>query len=277
MARIALIGVSYNTNSQCEDLVRSLARSSCHDLDIFIVNNSAATVEDNALNGIKKILPGVSITNAPSNPGYLGGARLILERIDPSVYEWVIVANVDIEIADSSFWAKLQKLQLGSDIGIVAPSLVSDLTGGESNPFMVNRPKPLQMAFYRYVFSNFLSSWAYHFAALIKYWIKKKFPGKDAVEGKQLSEVYAPHGAFLIFNREYFRRGGTLRYGAYMYGEEIFIAETCRKLNLHVVFDPDLKVYHRERASTGVVYSKRILTWKKESSLYLWKEFFSGH
>ena len=53
---------------------------------------------------------------------------------------------------------------------------------------------------------------------------------KEEIE--KCEEIYAPMGAFIIFNRKYFDVGGTLYHGCLLFGEEISVAETAYKLRL---------------------------------------------
>jgi GT2 family glycosyltransferase len=66
-------------------------------------------------------------------------------------------------------------------------------------------------------------------------------------------KIYAPHGACIVFSRHYFEAGGNLDYPCFLYGEEFFVAETARRLQLAIVVDPALKITHHEHATTGLL------------------------
>jgi len=85
--------------------------------------------------------------------------------------------------------------------------------------------------------------------------------------------VYAPHGAFMIFAREYFERGGTLDVGAFLFAEEGFVAETCRKLGLDVLYDPTIEVLHDEHVSTR--HNAAIRGFHTSAADYIYREFFA--
>ena len=87
-------------------------------------------------------------------------------------------------------------------------------------------------------------------------------------------EIYAPFGAYLIFHKTYFIKGGTLQHGAFLFGEEIFVAETSRRLNLKVIFDPRLKVIHREHSSLRKIGSRNAARYAREATHYLADTFF---
>ena len=69
--------------------------------------------------------------------------------------------------------------------------------------------------------------------------------------GKSPRKIYAPHGACMIFHRRYFECGGALQYGAFLFGEEVAIAERVKRLGGTVVYEPDFRIIHNEHATTG--------------------------
>ncbi|MGC8979631.1 glycosyltransferase family 2 protein, partial [Caldisericum sp.] len=89
-------------------------------------------------------------------------------------------------------------------------------------------------------------------------------------------EIYAPFGACIIFHRNYFEAGGTLNTECFLFGEEIFVAETARKLNLRILYDPELKVIHHEHSSISILKSKQKAFYAYQSIKYYIDKFFKG-
>ena len=85
--------------------------------------------------------------------------------------------------------------------------------------------------------------------------------------------IYAPHGAFIIFTQLYFESGASIDFGLNLFGEEIFVAEECRKNNLNVYYEPQISVLHAEHVSTGAVSSKFVVNKKKQSVIYFLKNY----
>ena len=50
----------------------------------------------------------------------------------------------------------------------------------------------------------------------------------------------------MLFASSYFDKGGTLNYPSFLFGEELFVAEQARQLNLTTVFEPSLKIEHQQ-------------------------------
>jgi GT2 family glycosyltransferase len=94
-------------------------------------------------------------------------------------------------------------------------------------------------------------------------------PGDEGVR-----TIYAPQGSCLVFSRRYFEQGGSLEYPAFLFGEEIFVAETVLRLGLQVVYDPRLRVWHDEHASTGRLRSRKLARYVGQSAAYLADTFF---
>jgi GT2 family glycosyltransferase len=88
----------------------------------------------------------------------------------------------------------------------------------------------------------------YQSIALVKDFLKNILPSRRA---KSLCQIYAPHGAFIIFSRQYFLRGGSFKHPSFLYGEEITVAENCKKFGFQVLYDPGFRVLHFEHGSHG--------------------------
>jgi hypothetical protein len=94
----------------------------------------------------------------------------------------------------------------------------------------------------------------------------------DSRSRARLRRIYAPHGSFIVFSREYFDRGGTLAHVPFLYGEEIMVAETARRLNLAVVYDPGFQIKHVEHSTTGK--NPLVRQYQAESAKYCADAYF---
>jgi len=87
------------------------------------------------------------------------------------------------------------------------------------------------------------------------------FSHKERIKGVPL------HGSALIFSREYMDKFGDIFYNdTFLYAEEDFLNYRRIKYNLMFVYNPDLKIYHKEDASTDFILdsprSKRLFIFK---------------
>jgi len=270
---VLLICVKYGADEETERYLASIhLQAHLSSLHVLIVENTS----DGAWS------PNVSRMDwrpvqAPANLGYFGGARYGLSQYlkEQPLPQWVIVSNVDLTIPDRGFLERLEKLNVGGDVALVAPSIRSNLTGIDQNPFMRVRPSALRMHLYKWLYrSRFvvnlheLSSAAVH--KLTTFARRRRAREQNASR----QPIYAPHGSFLIFNRAYFERGGDLDYPEFLFGEEIYIAEKARSLNLKVVYEPSLVVVHEEHRSTKLFKSPEMARYVAASATYCANKFF---
>lgn len=243
--KILYIAVNYRTPAHAQRFVECLRGASPDDRLIVVDNTEPEQREplalDAGLRGIVIELP------APANLGYFGGARFgILSRearnFDP---DWTVVSNVDV-VFDP---VQVRIAMGGNDcetVGIVAPSIVSEPSREDLNPFMVSRPARWRMRGYRYVFHTYFGYAMYSWLSQVA----QRRPWRRSGEAlPRARAIYAPHGAFMVLSREFFRRGGNLDRTPFLYGEEITIAERARTLSLAVRYCPSIQVIHHQHAS----------------------------
>jgi hypothetical protein len=87
-------------------------------------------------------------------------------------------------------------------------------------------------------------------------------------------EVYAAHGSFIIFHRNYFLERNDFSHKPFLFGEEISVAENLRSSQLKAVYWPDLKIKHQEHQSTGRIPNRKMRKFISEASRYCADRFF---
>lgn len=211
----------------------------------------------------------VQVATPERNLGYFGGAAFGLRTYvgRHPLPDWVVVSNVDLAFGSSDFLARLEALGGAADLGVVGPAIRSQLTGHDQNPYLRERPAPARMWAYRWLYASYGLYTAYMLTSTAVRHARRAL-GVQAGRGGPgaPANVYAPHGSFLAFTRAYFERGGTLDYPSFLFGEEIFVAETCRALGLRARYEPGLEVLHEEHVTTGVLRSRRIARFEAESA-----------
>lgn len=269
---IKLICVNYNNNSDTLNFIESIFQTKPLQLEVCIVNNSAKSSSDKSFEDIQKKY-NIEILNAPENPGYFGAAQLALSSFQNRIpnYDWIIVCNTDMHFKQKDFFSKLNQLKFSENIGLIGPSVISELSGKDTNPYLRDRPSKVKMHFYKIIFSNYFTCQAYQLLGLLKSKLQKT---KKYKKENEVREIYAVHGSFMIFSRSYFEKSGNFKMGTYLYGEEIFCAEFLQKQLLKSLYVPDLEVIHKEHGSVGLFYSRKVIQFKKDSSQYLADTFF---
>lgn len=239
---------------------------------ILIVDNNSGAAD---LERIRQATCGfcnVELVEAKENLGYFGAAKLGLQHflVNHAIPDWVIISNDDIVFEDTHFLSTLfQKDPMA--VGMVAPSIISALTQHDANPSIRHRPSQLRMVRYRLWLSNYYAmrfkQWLSPYVRRVRYRLYQRTP--PPAEAAQ-SAIYAPHGAFLIFSRQFFEAGGFIDTDFFLYAEEFIVAEMCRRLGLPVIHDPDLRVWHAEGQTLGRKLSRSTYLHQKNGFRYLW-------
>jgi GT2 family glycosyltransferase len=298
-ASIAVIAVNYQTDSLAVRFVKEIAAmTGGPTLRVILVDNTERADSNELFDLVLAENPTVRCIKPPTNLGYFRGAWYGLEQCmrPKHVFDWVIVSNVDLSFPDKEIFAMLGSMRQDKDIGVVAPSIRSDITFHDQNPFMPKRPSRARMRFYRVLHRSYCLISLYEALAagyhLIRSSIKfclnwrptdprgmlSQAPAASDPQGRGQVPIYAPHGACMIFSSEFFTRGGSLEVPFFLYGEEIYVAETARALGLKVVYNPGLRVQHREHQSTrarGVFISREAARYVRETTDYLVDAYFS--
>ena len=272
---IGLIVVNYNSAQATAQLLVDLLqqdKSNCA-LTVVVADNGPSKPGLGSLRQAYRDNPSVRFEEMTTNLGYFGAAHCALEAVwRDGLPDWIIVSNADIRLQQPGFFSRIADGMAG--IGaVIAPRIVSTRTGLDQNPFLRKRPSALRMNLHRLIPRVPLLFWLMRTQCAVRRAVRSRLRGKHAPPATASSYIYAPHGAFIIFSKEYFRRGGSLNAGAFLFAEEIFVAETCRRLGFGVAYSPTLEVLHDEHVSTKV--NPAIRRYLAESTDYISREFFS--
>jgi len=282
-----IIAVNYKTDAHAVQLARSLGGYSDQNVSVIVVDNSERDDPEAFARMIHAVNPDVQCVRAPANLGYFGGANFGLKQYlaDFPLPEWVIICNVDIEFRDPTFFATLHQSNIADSVGVVGPRIWSARFQRDLNPKIKERPTKRRMSFYKVIFGNYYLQAAYEFLSVAKYGLTAQIlsarahlltrPGDNIPSGGS-TPIYASHGSCVIFNRRYFVSGGSIDYPVFLFGEEIFVAETARQLGLSVVHCPQLWVFDKEHASTGgAMRSRKVAAYMNEATRYLVQKYFA--
>lgn len=281
---ILVLCVNYHNEKDTHDFVRCLLElESSELLHIIVVDNSERNYIESCLSSLVELDPRVIVLNPKTNLGYFGGAAWGLRQYLGSapLPEWIIVSNTDILFPHSDFFSKLFEFYPGGNSTVIAPAIYSTLSETNQNPYMVQRPSKSRMIFYNRLFHNYSIYSAYQLLGLLRKKLRVFTRSSRALSGNKNNDsknspvpIYAPHGSFILFHRNYFESGGSLDHGAFLFGEEIFVAETARRLGISIVYDPRLEVTHYEHATTGLIKNRKMVQFEREASSYCINNFF---
>jgi GT2 family glycosyltransferase len=237
--------------------------------NVLVVDNNS---EDESVARIQQAISefsNVEVLASSQNRGYFGGAKWALQQYlaQYRMPDWVIVCNNDIVFDDPGFLVILLDRDPAT-CGVIAPSVISRLTGHDANPCIRRRPTLFRMWRYRFLLSNYLIAWlAQWLAPAVRKLRHRLNARKEDGDGK--TPIYAPHGSFMIFSRRFFDAGGFIDDEFFLYAEEFCVAEMCRQLNLPVIHDPNVRVWHEQGQTLGRKLSRDTYMYQKNGFRYV--------
>jgi GT2 family glycosyltransferase len=245
MKRIALFCVSYESDKELVQYRQSLEKAiekakDLVSLDIFVAHN---TQED--------------------NPGYFGAVKRLMDDVDITVYDYTIISNVDV-VVEEDFFLKLADYKCEENTGWIAPQIWSHLEERDRNPKILNRYSLRKLnilkAFYQFPLLDTLYTRTFY--------RQKKYKNHPA------GKIYAGHGSLIILTNKYFKRCGKIDYPIFLFCEEIYLAEMCRKARLEVEYVPSIKVTDSEHASTSRMKHSFYCRCNYEAMQYIIRTFY---
>ena len=280
MAAVLIITVNFRQPDCALRFLDSISRlDGFPECDLVIVDNNS---DDDSISRIQQSsarFSNVELLASQHNRGYFGAARwalqLYLESHDAP--DWVVISNDDIEFEDSQFLRRLFHRDPMA-VGVIAPSIISALTEHDANPNIQRRPTAFRMWRYRLWLSNYYAAWFKQWAAPYFRRARYRFTNRTPAPGKGVSsQIYAAHGAFMIFSRKFFDAGGFIDDGFFLYAEEFCVAEMCRQLGLPVIHDPELRVRHAESQTLGRMLSRRVYQHQKNGFRYIFARYTNSY
>ena len=253
--RLAIFCVTYNSYFELKVYLSSLDTaaskvSSLLNVDIFIV--------DNTEEGVQKVdyLDTFSHINCilipfHENNGYFGGVKKGMEGVDVKIYDFVAITNVDLTVADDAF-LNLVNINVDDNVGWIAPSIMSKKENRDRNPGVLSRYSRRKLLMLKFKFDYPIVDFIYNQTFYKRKRLRKKYSAMD---------IYAGHGSFILLTRAYFEKCGMIDYPVFLFGEELYLAEECRKHSLRVIYRPEICIYDSEHVSTSKL--KKTLPFKK--------------
>ncbi len=269
MISTAIVLINYFKEEELIQFVKeSLLRQLNDERLIVIVNNGSHT---SLLTSSFAETKYIKLLEPKTNLGYFGAARFAHEYLDTNQIRVknFIISNFDLEFKSEDFLNELEKVCSNTDSSVIGPSIKSSLSGAALNPMYKERMtsgKLNRLLFVTSFYPLFLFyQWLHHL---------KRGASPASNEKQPALNVYAIHGSFIVLKQSYFDAGGNLNFKSFLYGEELFIAEECRRMNIKVLFEPSLRLEHREHTTTGNYKNSKHMKWLHQSLRYIRDEYY---
>ncbi|HXD92493.1 MAG TPA: glycosyltransferase [Bacteroidia bacterium] len=270
--KILFLLVNYfNEKEVCGFINEQLQPDANKFIDIVIVDNGSKEIT--LLSELANNYINISLVKSENNLGYFGAANLGLVNYLTKYNGYpdaVIVCNTDITLHLNFFGTLQQKLK-AQNFDVLGPSIHSNLLNYYQNPYIINRISKDKLKFLHFVSSSYIL----YSLFTVYHLLKTKLMGRQNNPSNLVANPYAIHGSFIVFNKTFFEKGGTINYPSILFGEELFIAEQVQKLNLNMVYEPELQIEHNEHTTTGVFKSRKTVAYLHQSYTYLLETYFN--
>ena len=253
MNKILFITVNYKNTEITKNFIQSFENLELKEnASIVIVDNSSTSKSRESLKTISLKSPlDIKLIFSSINLFYWGGANYALKKLNLDINnfpDWIIICNNDIIFNKIDLIVKLQNIK-SNNFAVLAPSILSLRSKKNQNPHMLNPISKLGRLYYDIFFINSVFGFFIYQIRTILKRIFNIFSINNIIDAK---EIYAPHGSFIIFSKTFFNNGGWIDSNFEMFAEELTTAEIARRLNMNILFNPDLEVIHDEHSTSGL-------------------------
>lgn len=265
MKTVAIYCVNYQTYPELRSFLQSVNQASNEAfavirVDVFCADNTETEYQEITFSSEHirlKVFP------FHQNKGYFGAVHDMMTQTSPNQYDFVIISNVDVTLMNDTL-VQLASLDVDAQTGWIAPQIYSLQEQRDLNPQVMHRYSKLRLKtlklMYKYPFLHRL---------YVRLFYKMRHSSTH-----QAGEVYAGHGSFIILTREYFKRCGIIDYPVFLYGEELYLAELCRRHSLKVQYTPQVKLEDKEHCSTGGMRKHLYYQCNYEAIYYILSTFY---
>lgn len=261
----------FNETEVSNFVVTHFGSTYCDDVEIVIVNNGCHQIS--ILDALAQKYSFVKILGTQKNLGYFGAANFGLMHYLKSneLPDATIVCNTDISFDKESFFKSLKNILSTKEFDVLGPEIYSTFLKYHQNPYITKRLSRGMMMRYKFFTSSVFLYSLFTTLHLAKTKILRSNMQNRVNEPMY---TYAVHGSFMVFNKTYFTKGGTLQYPSFLFGEEIFVAETALKLNMKILYHPALVVNHFQNTTTGTFKSPQTVKFMHQSYCHLLNTYF---
>ena len=241
----------YKTEEDTAACVRSIFASDSES-EVVIVDNCSGNGSMEKVEETFSGMPRVHFLRNEENLGFAAGnnrgyayARDVLHA------DFIAVSNNDIVVDTGQFPARVLELYDREPFHVMGPDIVSAVDGGHQNPAEESFRTAFQVRkeILRYRFLLFLSrSGIYDL-------MKKNRAVRTGSSKREIPETVTDsvmlHGSFVVFSKDFVSREQTcFREGTFLYVEEAILKRYCDSRGYRTVFDPSLRVCHKEDSAT---------------------------
>ena len=169
--------------------------------------------------------------------------------------DFIAVLNNDIIVPDKEFIHQVEALYADTKFDVAGPDIESLADHGHQNPMLttVLSVKAVDKEIFRYNVLAIVNKTGLYEKLKKNRLEAEKTPVKKT---EKRMENVTLHGAFVIFSKNFIdREEYCFRPGTFLYMEEAIIYRYCMSQDYKLIYDPDIKVFHKEDSSTSSLFT----------------------
>lgn len=223
---------------------------------IVVVDNASNNGSIEKVERICKKYNNVHIIKNKANLGFAEGNNIGFNYVKNEMdADFITVLNNDIIIPDKKFIHQVEMLYADTKFDVAGPDIESLVDHGHQNPMLttVMSVRAVDKEIFRYELLRILNKMGLY----DKFKNRKTTAGKVPVKKiQQRMENVTLHGAFVIFSKNYINHEKyCFRPGTFLYMEEAILYRYCMKKHYKLIYDPDIRVFHKEDSSTSSLFT----------------------
>lgn len=260
--------LAYKDTIEC---ISSIKKQTYQDYHIVVVDNDSKNESFDVLSTLYSSDETITLIKNDSNLGFAKGNNVGIACLKQKSIFNVFVINGDTVLKDKEYLSRLVKTAVAPNIGMIGTTIVSrDGKNQNTLPVSLNDKNSIKMARIQIWLMNLLVKT--NLLGLVKTVVSKtrtyeKVTSTESNSSK--NELLNPkekmlHGAAIYFTENYLKRHIGFYPDTFLYYEEEFLALICRKLNFKQLYVPEIKIYHKEDASSNLLHktSRKSLLFK---------------
>ena len=257
--KVAFICVNYNNASISISYIENVRKiKSNNNVKIIIVDNASKEGDYKILNNYIENLQddSVLLIKSKQNLGYFNGLNIgIKQALTDGFNEYQIIGNNDIEFS-SDFLEVLHIINLKENELILSPDVITN-EGIHENPHVTEKISFLRWLKYEIYFSSYYVAWL-----ITRIYSAER---KPKIFDPQRKYIHMGIGALYVLTPNFFLKFSELWDKVFLYGEEAILSGQIQSVNGKILYEPTLRCYHNESATTSKLTSESKYKIMKES------------
>lgn len=222
-------------------------------------------------NRIKEVKLECIICKPDRNLGYMNGMLFGYEcyksKTNNHTPEYLIMSNTDIDYPDSKLLKKLLEQEYDDDVWVIGPAVFVPKRRSYDNPIADHRRSVSEINLLIKKFGTPIINELYIIASLLKGRLVRKDIGNSR-------KVYEVHGCYFIVKGCMSDVLLESPFGAILYSEETYVAETAFRHNKIEYYDTSLVINHIEHTVTSKIKAKKIAKYLYDSMKIIKRDYY---